>query len=166
MNKQELFSMNVKQKLHMTILVTISIDFINAGIGTLRENQNTQESLDRCLNAFRGHVQTNDFLALEVARMARYVPFSSVDALLAMTFLRERSDVSVDVCSTTFLRDLWLFVLDNVHFNIDPRSTLCQSADVRAAVELFINVMVFRFRCADVSYGPAIINEPELKSSP
>lgn len=125
-------------------LEVASFNFIEEAIFTIRREHSTQAGLDRCINLLKGHTRTPAFIELEISRFDKCIPYSSLTALLAYTFLSHRHDVvSIDVDTREYIKRLWYHVLETQKFFVDK----CLDTNLRGGVEFFVESELFRYEC-------------------
>ena len=140
-------------------LCYISSAFINDAILLFKRKQQSQNNLSKFLRSFGGHVDTDQFIALERKRFEDMLPSgSSLESMIATAFITDiNCPKSFNVNTTVFLRDLWTFVINRVSIKYDTDET----ARICEAVNFFVAYEFTKFQSSLLSAPMQLNQEPE-----
>lgn len=124
----------------MQALCYISSAFINDAILLFKRKQQSRSNLSKFLRSFRGHVDTDQFIALERKRFEDMLPVgASLESMIATAFITDiNCSRSFNINTTAFIRDLWTFVINRVaiQYNTDETARICEAVNFFVAYEL------------------------------
>jgi len=131
-------------------LCSVCTAFICECVDLFKEKQTTSTNLLKFLRNFQGHIDTDQFMALEMKRFQRFLPDSlSLQGLIAAAFLTEKHVVSIEIDDMVFLRSLWKTVLNRVKIRSDADDT----AKIGVAVNLHMGLEYSKFQNMLIEHG-------------